>query len=384
MPNDTAFREALQDAERRAAAITADPDLRRRLVAAVLEARRRREVAKLRGRFRSIEAVGRLGRPEPIEAWELEQLAGAEETPPLEMAAADPLQLVLDLRDVVPDLNPAVLRVGARRDDPRRLWRPTGEAMHRWPWVDMDTPTSANVIALEVRDGERAAAAVDAGDIPPPRWRIDLAWGAAALAWTLARPVHLRPGCRTRPVWAWWLVADYLAEVTGGDPGWGSGRPRSPLVRNPLHAVRKGRSVTWSAEGCVSLGDVRRQYLPRGRVPRGERRGLLPRRRALVVVPDAWPTWRRAQRRGGRIRSAMDSAEKARKAAVEAATAARIAKGATTRQKVVRGVLAGYTDAEIARALQCSRRCVQSHRLAAGFTKPRGRPRGRRNKCAFT
>ena len=373
MSNDTAFREALQDAERRAAAVTDDPDLQRRLVAGVLEARRRRGVAKLRGRHRAIEAVGRLGRPEPIEAWELAYLATPEEPPVIEeAAAADPLQFVLDLRDVVPDLNPDVLRVGARRDDPRQLWRPTGEAMHRWPWVDMDTPTSANVIALEVRDGERAAAAVDAGDIPPPRWRIDLAWGAAALAWTLARPVHLRPGCRTRPVWAWWVVADYLAEVTGGDPGWGSGRPRNPLVRNPLHAVRKGRGVTWSAEGCISLGDVRRQYLPRGRVPTGERRGLLPRRRALVVVPDAWPTWRQAQRRGGRRRASMDSFEDARKAGLKASIATRVAQGKTRRAMIASAVLDGFTDAEIARALRCSPKTVQRHRLAAGLTRPRG------------
>ena len=68
----------------------------------------------------------------------------------------------------------------------------------------------------------------------------------------------------------------------------------------------------------------------------------------------------------------MDSFEDARKAAVEAATRARIAKAATTREKVTRGVLAGYTDAEIAGALQCSTRTVQRHRIAAGLTRPRG------------
>ena len=407
VPNPTAFEAALQDAQSRAAALTPDPDARRILVDAWMEARRRRGVAELRGRQRSIEAVGRLGRAEPIEPWELEQLAETEETPPLEgSAAADPLQLVLDLWQVVPDLNPRWLRVGERPDDPRRLWRPTVEAMHRWPWVDMDTPTSINVLGLEVPDGEAAAAAVDAGDAPPPRWWIDLEWGAAAIGWTLARPVHHRPDCRAAPLWAFWLVADYLAEVTGGAPGWDSGRPRNPLTRNPLFAVRKGRTVTWSAEGCISLADVRRQYIPRSRVP--GRRGLLPARqaprqgwratarlagprpaergiggrepgrRSMIVVPDLWPTWMRAQRKGGRRRASMDSFEDARRAGLEASIAVRMARGATRREKVRRGVLAGYTDAEIAGALQCSPKTVQRHRLAAGLTRPMGPPRGRR------
>ena len=74
----------------------------------------------------------------------------------------------------------------------------------------------------------------------------------------------------------------------------------------------------------------------------------------------------------------MKSFEDVRRAAVEAATRARIVKGATRREKVRRGVLAGYTDAEIAGALQCSPKTVQRHRLAAGLTRPMGPPRGRR------
>lgn len=206
---------------------------------------------------------------------------------------------------------------------------------------------------------------------------------------------------RAAPLWAFWLVADYLVEVTGGAPGWDFGWPRNPLTRNPLFAVRKGRIVTWSAEGCISLADVRRQYIPRSRVP--GRRGLLParqaprqgwratarragprpaergiggrepgQRRSMIVVPDLWPTWRRAQRRGGRRRASMDSFEDARKAGLKASIAVRMAKGATRREKVRRGVLTGYTDAEIARAIGCSTRTVQRHRIAAGLTRPRG------------
>ena len=181
-----------------------------------MEARRRRGIAQLRARQRSIEAVGRLGRAEPIEPWELEQLAETEQTPPLEgSAAAEPLQLVLDLWQVVPGLNPQVLRVGERPDDPRRFWSPTVEAMHRRPWVDMDTPTSINVLGFEVPDGEAAAAAVDAGDAPPPRWWIDLEWGAAAIGWDAGPAGAPSAGLPRPPLWAFWLVADYLAEVTG-------------------------------------------------------------------------------------------------------------------------------------------------------------------------
>ncbi len=355
---------------RRVHARTDDPELRRKLIDGAWRAHQRRGIARLRDRHAAIQTVGRFGRAEPIEAWELEALDEVLATE--EVRAADPLQFSLQLADLVPDLN-RFLRVGARRDDPRDLWLPTPAAAPRWAFVDLDTPTSANVIALEVPDGSRVAAAVEAGDIPPPRWLIEgLAWGAAAAAWTLARPVHLRPGCRARPRWLWWLVVEWLAEVTGGDPGYGGRRPRSPLTRNPVFAERRGLSVAYDRRGCISLSEVRSQYVPRARSPRGARRGLLPGPRAMIVVPDGWPTWRRAQRRGGRRRASMDSFEATRKAAVEAATAARIAKAATTREKVVGGVLAGFTDAEISGALQCSTRTVQRHRLAAGLTRPKG------------
>lgn len=68
----------------------------------------------------------------------------------------------------------------------------------------------------------------------------------------------------------------------------------------------------------------------------------------------------------------MDSFEDARKAGLKASIAVRMAKGATRREKVRRGVLTGYTDAEIARAIGCSTRTVQRHRIAAGLTRPRG------------
>ena len=338
-------------------------------------ARQRREIARLRDRWRAIRTVGRLGRPEPIEAWELEALAAALE--PEEAAApvpVDPRQLSLPLGDLVPDLNRFV-RVSERRDDPRKLWWPTAAAAEKWPFLDMDTPTSANVIALEVPDGSRVAAAVEAGDVPPPRWLIEgLAWGAAAAAWTLERPVHLRPGCRARPRWLLWLAVEWLAEVTGGDPGYGSRRPRNPLTRNPVFAERKGLRVAYDRRGRISLGEVRSQYMPRSRSPRGGRRGLLPGPRAMIVVPDGWPTWASAQRKGGRSRASMDSFEEARWAGLEASIATRVAQGATTREKVTRGFLAGFTDAEIARALQCSPRTVRRHRTAAGLTRPMGRP----------
>lgn len=360
---------------RRVHARTDDPELRRKLIDGMWRARQRREIARLRDRWRAIRTVGRFGRAEPIEAWELEVLAetlGAEDAPEAEDVRADPRQFSLQLADLVPDLNRFV-RVGERRDDPRDLWLPTPAAAPRWPFLDLDTPTSANVIALEVPDGSRVAAAVGAGDIPPPRWLIEgLAWGAAAAAWTLARPVHLRPGCRARPRWLWWLVVEWLAEVTGGDPGYGERRPRSPLTRNPVFAERRGLPVAYDRRGRISLAEVRSQYVPRARAPRGERRGLLPGPRAMIVVPDGWPTWRRAQRRGGRRRASMDSFETARKAGLEASIAARVAQGKTRREKVASGVLAGFTDAEIARALQCSTRTVQRHRLAAGFIQPRG------------
>ena len=133
--------------------------------------------AGLRDRWRAIRAVGRFARAAPIEAWELEALAEAEalavrggEAAEAEIPA-DPLQLSLGLGDLVPDLN-VFVRVGERRDDPRDLWWPAAAASSRWPFLDMDTPTSANVIALEVPDRERVAAAVETGDIPPPRWLI--------------------------------------------------------------------------------------------------------------------------------------------------------------------------------------------------------------------
>lgn len=366
---------------RRVHARTDDPELRRRLVDGMWRARQRREVARLRDRWRAIRTVGRLGRAEPIEAWELEALAALEAGEGVEgadvPAAIDPRQLSLPLGNLVPDLNRFV-RVGDRRDDPRDLWWPTPAAAAQWPFLDMDTPTSANVIALEVPDGSRVAAAVEAGDIPPPRWLIGgLAWGAAAAAWTLARPVHLRPGCRARPRWLLWLVAEWLAEVTGGDPGYGSRRPRNPLTRNPVFAERRGLPVAYDRRGRISLGEVRSRYIPRARAPRGGRRGLLPGTRAMIVVPDGWPTWASAQRKGGRRRASMDSFDEARRAGVKASIATRVAKGATTREKVTRGFLAGFTDAEIARALQCSPKTVQHHRLAAGLTRSRGGARKR-------
>lgn len=365
-----------EDAEivRRVHARTDDPDLRRRLVDGMWRARQRRGIARLRDRWRSVRTVGRFGRAEPIEAWELEALAAlaAEEGEAADVPVViDPRQLSLPLGDLVPDLNPFV-RVGERRDDPRDLWWPVAAAAPRWPFLDLDTPTSANVIALEVPDGERVAAAVAAGDIPPPRWLIDLAWGAASAAWTLARPVHLRSGCRARPRWLLWLVVEWLAEVTGGDPGYGSGRPRSPLTRNPVFAERRGLPVAYDRRGRISLGEVRSRYVPRARSPRGGGRGLLPGPRAMIVVPDGWPAWASAQRKGGRSRASMDSFEEARRAGLEASNVVRVAKGVTTREKVTRGFLAGFTDAEIARALQCSPKTVQHHRLAAGLTRPRG------------
>ena len=370
---------------RRVHARTDDPDLRRRLIAGMWRARQLRGTARLRDRQRAIEAIGRFRRAAPIEAWELEALAealaGDEAAPEEKAAEADRLQLVLPLADLVSDLN-LFVRVGDRRDDPRDLWRPTAEAAARWPFLDMDTPTSANVIALEVPDGSRVAAAVEAGDIPPPRWLIEgLAWGAAAAAWTLARPVHLRPGCRARPRWLWWLVVEWLAEVTGGDPGFGSRRPRNPLTRNPVFAERRGLPVAYDRRGRISLGEVQSQYVPRARAPRGERRGLLPGPRAMIVVPDGWPTWASAQRKGGRRRASMDSAEDARRAGLAASIATRVAEGKTRRAMIRSAVLEGFTDAEIAKAIRCSTRTVRRHRTAAGLTRPPGRPRTSRPKC---
>lgn len=365
-------------------ALTDDPELRRKLVDGMWRARQRRGIARLRDRWRAIQTVGRFARAAPIEAWELEALAEAEALAAVEAAEAeaagaeipaDPRQLSLGLGDLVPDLN-VFVRVGERRDDPRDLWWPLAAAAAKWPFLDMDTPTSANVIALEVPDRERVAAAVEAGDIPPPRWLIGgLAWGAAAVAWTLARPVHFRPGCRARPRWLWWLVAEYLAEVTGGDPGYGRRRPRSPLTRNPVFAARRGQPVAYDPRGCISLAEVRSQYIPRARKPRGVRRGLLPGPRTQIVVPDAWPTWREAQSRGGRRRASMDGFEDARKAGLKASIAARVARGKTRRAMIASAVLDGFTDAEIAGALRCSVRTVQRHRLAAGLARPTGRPR---------
>ena len=363
-------------------ALTDDPELRRKLVDGMWRARQRREIARLRDRWRAIQAVGRFARAAPIEAWELEALAeslAAEEAAEAETAGAeipaDPLQLPLGLGDLVPDLN-VFVRVGKRRDDPRDLWWPAAAAAPRWPFLDMDTPTSANVIALEVPDRERVAAAVEVGDIPPPRWLIGgLAWGAAAVAWTLARPVHLRPGCRARPRWLWWMVVEWLAEVTGGDPGYGSRRPRNPLTRNPVFAARRGQPVAYDPRGRISLAEVRSQYIPRSRAPMGRRRGLLPGPRSMIVVPDAWPAWRRAQSRGGRRRASMDSFEDARKVGLKASIATRVAQGKTRRAMIASAVLDGFTDAEIAGALRCSAKTVQRHRLSAGLTRPMGRPR---------
>ena len=388
VPNLTANRGSPEDPSRvelspyaalvrRVHARTDDPELRRKLIDGMWRARQRREIAQLRDRWRAIHAVGRFGRAEPIEAWELEALAealAAEETEASEEVRADPRQFSLPLGDLVPDLN-RFMRVGERRDDPRDLWLPTPAAVPRWPFLDLDTPTSANVIALEVPDGSRVTAAVEAGDIPPPRWLIEgLAWGAAAAAWTLARPVHLRPGCRARPRWLWWLVVEWLAEVTGGDPGYGTRRPRSPLTRNPVFAERRGLPVAYDRRGRISLSEVRSQYVPRARAPRGERRGLLPGPRAMIVVPDGWPTWRRAQRRGGRRRASMDSFEDARRAGLKASIATRVAQGKTRRAMIARAVLDGFTDVEIAKAIRCSTRTVRRHRVAAGFARPRGRP----------
>ena len=66
----------------------------------------------------------------------------------------------------------------------------------------------------------------------------------------------------------------------------------------------------------------------------------------------------------------MDSFETARKAGLAASIAARIAKGATTREKVTRGVLAGLTDAERSRGRSSGRR-----RPSSGTGWPRARPR---------
>ena len=154
---------------RRVHALTDDPEVRRKLVDGMWRARQRCEIARLRERWRAIQTVGRFGRAAPIESWELaaldEALAAGEEAPA--EIPADPLQLSLPLGDLVSDLNPFV-RVGERRDDPRDLWWPAAAAAPRWPFLDLDTPTSANVIALEVSDGSRVSAAVEAGDIPPP------------------------------------------------------------------------------------------------------------------------------------------------------------------------------------------------------------------------
>ena len=56
--------------------------------------------------------------------------------------------------------------VTGRRAWPRvvSFWWPAAAASSRWPFLDMDTPTSANVIALEVPDRERVAAAAESAD----------------------------------------------------------------------------------------------------------------------------------------------------------------------------------------------------------------------------
>ena len=68
----------------------------------------------------------------------------------------------------------------------------------------------------------------------------------------------------------------------------------------------------------------------------------------------------------------MDSFEDARKAGLKASIATRVAQGKTRRAMIASAVLDGFTDAEIARALRCSPKTVQRHRLAAGLTRPRG------------
>lgn len=73
----------------------------------------------------------------------------------------------------------------------------------------------------------------------------------------------------------------------------------------------------------------------------------------------------------------MDSFEEARRAGLEASIAKRVAKGKTRRAMIRSAVLEGFTDAEIAGALQCSPKTVQRHRLAAGLTRPRGGARKR-------
>ena len=151
---------------------------------------------------------------------------------------------------------------GSWRVDPAEAWAFAQleiRAANSWPALILD---------CDGGDGtERLAGAMLDGRVGPANWTVTRSSsGGSHAVWCLERPVLRGAEARARPMQAFGRVAEYYAEATGADRGYGAVLTHNPMAR----AQPAGMRTTWGRREPYSLRELAAP------IPRGWRRPEIP------------------------------------------------------------------------------------------------------------